>query len=141
MLDFNFTLLIQFLNVLILLFLLNIFLFKPVLKAVNKRQNTLGSLFDKVDTARKEADRLEHAYTEGSTERKKPIIEGRDSTLAEARKSSTHLIEVARTELADELSKVKAEIESESKRISDTLKGEVDKLSTGVAEEILKRSL
>ena len=114
---------------------------KPVLKAISKRENTLGSLFDKVDAARKEADKLEHAYTDGSTERKKPIIDGRESSLAEARKSSTHLIEVARTELADELSKVKAEIERESKRISDTLKGEVDKLSNGVAEKILKRSL
>jgi F-type H+-transporting ATPase subunit b len=141
MLEFNFTLLIQFLNILILLFLLNIFLFKPVLKAISKRENTLGSLFGKVDASRKEADRLEHAYTEGSTERKKPIIDGRESSLAEARKSSIHLIEVARTELADELAKGKAEIERESRRISDALKGEVNKLSTGVAEKILKRSL
>lgn len=141
MLDFNFTLLIQFLNVLILLFLLNIFLFKPVLKAISKRENTLRSLFDKVDAVKKEAIRLEQAYTEGSSERKKPVLEGKDAALAEARKSSIHLIEVARTELADELSKVKTGIDRESKRISEALKGEVDKLSTEVAQKILKRSL
>ena len=141
MIDFNYTLLIQFFNFLILLILLNILLFKPVLKAINKREGTLGTLFDKVDATKKEAIRLEQAYTEGSAERKKPVLDGKDAALAEARKSSMHLIEVARTELADELAKVKGEIDSESKRISEALKGEVDKLSTEVAQKILKRSL
>jgi F-type H+-transporting ATPase subunit b len=141
MIDFNITLLIQFLNFIVLLFLLNFLLFKPVLKAINKREGTLGSLFDKVDAVKKEAVRLEQAYAEGSMERKKPVLEGKDASLAEARKSSMHLVEKARTELADELVKVKAEIERESKSASDALRSEVEKLSVEVAEKILKRSL
>jgi len=141
MIDFNYTLLIQFFNFLVLLFLLNILLFKPVLKAINKREKTLVTLFDGVEGIKKEAVRLELAYDDGSRERKKPILEGKDSALAEAHKSSMRLVEVARAELADELVKVKNEVERESKRISDTLKGEVEKLSAEVTEKILKRSL
>jgi F-type H+-transporting ATPase subunit b len=141
MIDFNYTLLIQFLNFLVLLFLLNVLLFKPVLKAINKREKTLGSLFDNVDGIKADAVSLEQAYEEGSRERKRPVLEGKEAALMEAQKSSMHLIEVARTELADELVKVKAEIERQNKSIYDALKGEVEKLSTEVAEKILKRSL
>ena len=141
MIDFNYTLLIQFLNFLVLLFLLNVLLFKPVLKAINKREKTLGSLFDNVDGIKADAVSLEQAYEEGSRERKRPVLEGKEAALMEAQKSSMRLIEVARTELADELVKVKAEIERQNKRIYDALKGEVEKLSTEVAEKILKRSL
>ena len=141
MIDFNYTLLIQFLNFLVLLFLLNVLLFKPVLKAINKREKTLGSLFDNVDGIKADAVSLEQAYEEGSRERKRPVLEGKEAALVEAQKSSMRLIEVARTELADELVKVKAEIERQNKSIYDALKGEVEKLSTEVAEKILKRSL
>jgi F-type H+-transporting ATPase subunit b len=141
MIDFNYTLLIQFFNFLVLLFLLNILLFKPVLKAINKREKTLVTLFDGVEGIKKEAVRLELAYDEGSRERKKPVLEGKDAALMEAQKSSMRLIEKARTELAEELVKVKSKVERESKSISDALKGEVEKLSTEVVEKILKRSL
>jgi F-type H+-transporting ATPase subunit b len=141
MIDFNYTLLIQFFNFLVLLFLLNILLFKPVLKAINKREETLVTLFDGVEGIKKEAVRLELAYDEGSRERKKPVLDGKDAALMEAQKSSMRLIEKARTELAEELVKVKSKVERESKSISDALKGEVEKLSTEVVEKILKRSL
>jgi F-type H+-transporting ATPase subunit b len=141
MIDFNYTLLIQFFNFLVLLFLLNILLFKPVLKAINKREKTLVTLFDGVEGIKKEAVRLELAYDEGSRERKKPVLEGKDAALMEAQKSSMRLIEKARTELAEELVKVKSKVERESKSVSDALKGEVEKLSTEVVEKILKRSL
>ena len=141
MIDFNYTLLIQFFNFLVLLFLLNILLFKPVLKAISKRENTLVTLFDGVEGIKKEAVMLGLAYDEGSRERKKPVLEGKDAALVEAQKASMHLIEEARTELAEELVKIKSEVERESKSISDALKGEVEKLSTEVVEKILKRSL
>lgn len=141
MIDFNLTLLVQFFNILVLLLLLNLLLFKPVLKALNKREKTLGSLFDNIEGIKNETVRLEQTYTDGSLDRKKPILDGKEAALVEAHKSSMHLIEEARAELANELVKVKNEVERESKRISDALKGDVEKLSTDVVEKLLKRSL
>ncbi len=72
MIEFNITLLIQFLNLLVLLFLLNFLLFKPVLKAINKREKTLGSLSDRVEDTKQEAAKFEQEYIDGTAERKKP---------------------------------------------------------------------
>jgi F-type H+-transporting ATPase subunit b len=141
MIDFNYTLLIQFLNFLILLILLNFLLFKPVLKAINKRKNTIGSLFEKVQGIKEEADKLEKLYDEGARGKRRPILEGKDASLSDAHSTSMHIIEKARAELTEELSKVKGEVNRESRKVFDTLKMEVERLSTEVAQKILKRSL
>ncbi|MCX5818214.1 MAG: hypothetical protein NTX75_18540 [Proteobacteria bacterium] len=140
MVDFNYTILIQFANFLVLLFLLNILLFKPVLKAIGKRDVTISSLFGKSQDIREDLGNLERSYDEKIKERKRPILESKDALLNEARTNSMHIIEKTRVELSDELTRSKAEIEQESKKIYDSLNMEVERLSTEVAQKILKRS-
>lgn len=141
MLDFDYTLLIQFFNFLILLILLNVLLFKPVLRAIDKRQNTLGALLGRATGVKEDVNRLEKAYDEGSRDRRKPVLDGKESALAEAHKASIHLIEQARSKLSEELAQLKGDVERESRAITDTLRADVDRLSAEVAEKILKRSL
>lgn len=141
MLSFDYTLLIQFVNFLILLILLNVLLFKPVLKAIDKRQSALGALAGKAMDVRGDVAKLEKAYDEGAKERRKPILDGKEATLAEAHKASLRLIEQARSELSAELAKLKGDVERQSRTITETLRADVDRLSAEVAEKILKRSL
>jgi len=141
MIDFNYTILIQFANFLILLILLNSFLFKPVLKAISKRDTTISSLFGKSKDIREDLVNLERSYDEKIKERKRPILESKDALLSEAHTNSMHVIEKTRAELSDELVRSKTEIEQESKKIYASLKMEVERLSTEAAQKILKRSL
>jgi len=141
MIDFNYTLLIQFFNLLILLILLNFLLFKPVLRAIGKREGTINSLADRIQKAKEEMNKFEKEYEEKAREQKKPVIADRDSTIAEAHTVSMHIIEKARAELSSELERVKNEIESESKTVFDSLKTDVERLSKEVAQKILQRSL
>jgi len=141
MIDFNYTLLIQFFNFIVLLIILNFLLFKPVLKAMNKREGTINSLDDRISKAKEEMGVFEKEYEEQMREQKKPLIAGRESTLTEAHTESMHIVEKARAELSGELERVKSEIESESKKVFDSLKTDVDRLSTEVAQKILQRSL
>ncbi|MDD5008454.1 MAG: ATP synthase F0 subunit B [Syntrophorhabdaceae bacterium] len=141
MIDFNYTLLIQFVNFLILLILLNFLLFKPVLRAMSKREGTINSLADRIQKAKEEMNVFEKEYEEKVREQKKPIIADKDSTIAEAHTVSMHIIEKARAELSGELERVKSEIEGESKKVFDSLKTDVKRLSTEVAQKILQRSL
>jgi len=141
LIDFNYTILIQFANILILLILLNVFLFKPVLKAISKRDTTISSLSDKSQNIKEDLGNLERSYDEQIKERKRPILESKDALLSDAHTNSMHIIEKTRAELADELARSKAEIEQDSKKVYDSLKMEVEKLSTDVAQKILKRSL
>ncbi len=141
MIDFNYTLLIQFFNLLILLIILNFLLFRPVLRAMGKREGTINSLTDRIQKAKEGTGTIEKEYEEKSREKKRPIMANRESTLAEAHTASMHIIEKARAELSGELERVKSEIEGESKKVFDSLKTDVERLSKEVAQKILQRSL
>ena len=135
------TIFIQFANFLIVLILLNFLLFKPVIGALKKREGAIQSLAERVEKAKQDAKDFERQYDEVTQEKKKPILESKDAALSEANTGATKIIEKARQELTEELSKIKGEIEIEGKRVYDTLRADVDKLSGDVAEKILKRSL
>jgi F-type H+-transporting ATPase subunit b len=135
------TIFYQFANFLIILILLNFFLFKPVVGALKKREGAIKSLAERVEKAKQDAKDFERQYDEVTQEKKRPILESKDAALSEANTGATKIIEKARHELTEELSKIKVEIETEGKRVYETLRADVDRLSGDVAEKILKRSL
>ena len=141
MITFDYTLLIQFANILILLVIFKFFLFKPVLHALDKREKTITTLFENVQGVKTETAQLEKSYEERTKERKKPILESRDSSMAEAHRVSTGIIEKARKDLSEELARLKAEIETESAKVRTALIADVERLSAEAAEKILRRSL
>jgi len=141
MINFDVTILYQFIHFLILLFILNFLLFKPVLKALDKRQSAIKSLTDGVERAKQDTIDLEKNYESTFVEKRKPIIGSRDAVLSDANKEAVHVIEKARSELAEELAKIKSEIELEGKKVYDALRGDVSKLSAEAAQKILQRSI
>jgi F-type H+-transporting ATPase subunit b len=141
MIDFNYTLLIQFVNIVVLLVLLNFFLFKPVLRAIHKRESTLNALAEKVNSSDEEAKNAAKMYDDGTKDKRRPILEAKGGILSEAHAASTRIVEKARNELTEELVVVRSRIEADSRKAFDTLKMEVDRLSSEAAEKILKRSL
>ena len=140
MLDFNYTILIQFLNFIILLILLNQFLFKPVLKALARRRAFMQALSDKVQEEEKQATDLTRTYDDATKERRRPILEQRDTTVKEAQTASMKVIEDARQELTVELGKMKERVKTESGGALQRLSGEADRLSREVVQKVLGRN-
>ena len=61
--------------------------------------------------------------------------------MAKAHTVSTGIIEKARKDLSEELTRVKGEIEQESRKVRDALMADVEKLGIEAAQKILKRSV
>ncbi len=141
MIDFDKTIIYQFVNFIILLILLNIFLFKPVLKALSKREETLKSLGEGSDEAKGAAKDFEKRFDDVTREKKKPILESRDTTITETHNNAMKVIEKARSELSIDLERIKSEIKVEGEKVYASLKTDVDRLSAEVVQKILKRSL
>lgn len=141
MIEFNITIVYQFINIIVLLILLNFLLFKPVLKALSKREQVVSSLTEGAEGAKEDIKDAGKKYEEVVKEKKKPILDNRDSVISDARAAATKTIEKARSELTDELTRVKSEIDAEGVKAYDSLKTDAEKLSREVAEKVLKRSL
>ena len=139
MIEFNYTLFIQFFQLLIVLILLNVFLFKPILCSLKKRRAAVESLVGKAEDNRQEAEVLTKTYEEKLKEKKLPIMDQRESALKEAHAASMKVIEEARRELAVELAKVKETVRSEAGKTLDALLGESDRLAAEISQKIMER--
>jgi F-type H+-transporting ATPase subunit b len=141
MIDFNYTLFIQFINFIIVLILLNMFLFRPVLKALDRRHEAMEAGSEKAKEVGDVTKQLESAYEESLREKRRPITEARDAILSDAHGSSMKTIEEARNELAGELVRIRGEIARDSQKAFQDLRKDVDRLSVEAAEKIVGRSL
>ena len=100
----------------------------------------MQALADKVQAEEKQATELTKSYEDESKERRRPILEQRDTTVKEAQTASTKVIEEARQELTIDLEKMKERVRTESSAALQRLSGEADRLSQEVVQKVLKRN-
>jgi F-type H+-transporting ATPase subunit b len=136
----DFSIIYQFCQLLVLLIVLHFLVFKPVLKAFAKRNQTMQSLTEKADDSRHTMEGLGKAYEDTLRDKKAPILEEKDHILKTAHGSSIGLIEEARRDLAVELAKVKDSVKAEADKAFEVLSGRSDALAGEIVNKIVKRS-
>jgi F-type H+-transporting ATPase subunit b len=134
------SLIIQFLNFIILLLILQRLLYKPFLAKMAERTQAIQKSLDEAQAARAEAarqqeeneSRLRAAHAEAAAIRAQALKDAADeqTRLVDARTESQRLVETA-----------KAQMDADVRRARDELRREVADLATAVAEKLVRRSL
>lgn len=131
----------QTLLFLILLFLLKKFAWKPILEAVNDREDKIKSA---LDSAKEAEERMAALTSQNESLLKEARIE-RDGILKEAKEAKNAIVaeaKTAATEVAEKVMKdAKSQIEMEKGKAVAELKTQVATLSIEIAEKILKGEL
>jgi F-type H+-transporting ATPase subunit b len=140
--DFSFGLFFwQILILVLLVWLLNKFAWKPILNAVNEREEGIKKALEEADKARQEMAELnasnEKILKEARAEREK--------MLKDAREIKESLISEAKDEAKMQADKIitqaKTTIENEKQAAIVELKKQVAELSVGIAEKVIKEEL
>ena len=129
------------LSFLILLFLLRKFAWKPILTAVNDREQSIEEALTEAQKAREEMANLkadnERILKEARAER--------DQMLKEARESRDNMVEESKQKAKDEAEKILVQaretIENEKKAALHDLRNTVGTLAIEVAEKVLRSEL
>ncbi|NQX86898.1 MAG: F0F1 ATP synthase subunit B [Flavobacteriaceae bacterium] len=131
----------QMLILLILLFLLAKFAWKPIIAALNDREEGIQNALDAAEDAKKEMENLQ-------ADNQKLLKEARaerETMLKEARDIKNKMIEDAKDEAKAESSKLvaaaQASIEAEKKAAIADLKSQVANLSIAIAEKVVREEL
>ncbi|WP_448207451.1 F0F1 ATP synthase subunit B family protein [Azospirillum sp. sgz302134] len=131
------TLLLQAINFLVLMWLLRHFLYRPVLAVIAERQAATERVRAEAEAARGDADRLRH----GLESDRAGLAAERDRLLADARAQAeaerAALIETARTEVDRLLADGRATLEEERRQALAGLRGHTAALGTAVAQRLL----
>lgn len=124
-----------------LLYILKKFAWKPILKALKERENTIDTALKSADKAREKMEQLK-ADNEKTIKEAKNI---RDSLLKEARQVKDKIIVEAKQKANSEATKIiadaKRKIENEKEAALDEIKNQVAGFSVEIAEKILKKKL
>ena len=135
------SLIIQAVNFVILLFILQRLLYKPLVAKMQERTAAIQKSLEEAQAARAEAQkqreenegRLRQAYAEAQSIR--------DAALKEAGEEQRRLVDAARREAQQLVDTARAQTETDIRRARDELRREVSELATAVAEKLVRKSL
>lgn len=141
MLKLNWTLIVQIINFLLLVFILAKFAYRPLMKMMEDRQQKIADNIDSAERIRREAEELRLGYQEqlGQARAQAQAIVEKAEKLAEENKEE--IIKAARAESARILQNVQAEVARERALALAQLKGEVVALSMAAAAKIIEKNI
>lgn len=139
--NLNITLLVQMVNFLILIVLLQRFLYKPLTQFLATRADGIKRSLEEAKAAREAAAKAQQEYEARIAATRREAAALRESAVREVEEERQRLLKMSRDEAARLLTEAKAQIEQEVKRAKAELRAEVVGLSLGVAERLIGRSL
>lgn len=136
MIELNWTILVQMINFLVLMFVLNKILYKPILKIIAERDKQVSEGKQQVkELAEKGAgmvalynDKLQTARVEAMTAKaaaRKQSVEQVNAIIEEARKNAEQAILQVRQQVGEEIAAAKRELEPELASMANTIAEQV----------------
>ncbi|MBP2627186.1 MAG: synthase subunit b [Firmicutes bacterium] len=141
MVELNGTLIAQIVNFLILVGILTKFAYKPLMQALEDRQNKIAANIDSAEQARQEAEELKIGYQQQLAEARataQAIVEKAEKLAEESKEA---ILQEARLESARILKTVQEEVARERALALAQLKGEVVVLSMAAAAKIIEKNI
>jgi len=135
------SLIIQGINFVILLFLLQKVLYKPLLTKMSERTDAIRKSLEEAQNARAEAAKQQQENAERLRAAHAEAAAIRAAALKEAAEEQRKLVEAARAEAARLVESARAQMETDIRRAREELRREVSDLAIGVAEKLIRKSL
>jgi F-type H+-transporting ATPase subunit b len=137
----NWTLGLQIFNFLLLLFILNTVLYRPLRAVLAKRKETIEGDHGQARALQQQIDEKMASYQERLQAARVKGNEERAILRAAASKEEAEILGAARLVATEKLQQLKARVATEADSARTALRSDVDALATQVASRILGRAL
>jgi F-type H+-transporting ATPase subunit b len=137
----DWTLGLQFVNFIILLIILNKFLYRPLQKIFAERRQTIDGSHQRAKSLDAEVEVKMQHYLQQLSDAKLVANEARGRLKKAAAEEEAVLLSAAHSKAAARLQVIKAQVAAESTEAGKTLRGEAETLAGQIATKILGRQL
>jgi len=137
----NWTTIIQAANFLILIFILNIVLYRPIRNILIQRKEKIEGLEQNVDNATSDLAEKEATYASGIREARKKGLKEKDALVNAAADEEKAIIDKINAEALAELNAVKEKVAKEVDQARDALLKEVGSFANEIGAKILGRAV
>jgi F-type H+-transporting ATPase subunit b len=141
MISINVTFFIQMANVLILVFLMNLFLYRPIRRIVAQRNQFVAEQQQGIDLAEAEVTAAIERFDTSIAEARKKGREQIQGIKASAYEQEKVMMQSAADKAAKQVQVTRMEIQSDIRKARKQLKGQVKTLSVELAQKILGRNI
>ena len=141
MINLDIAFVFQMVNFLVLMVLLNVFLYKPIRKHLADRNaQILGAKQKSAEVDREVQEKLA-SYEARMREIRSSAADERGALKKEAQQQEAAILDKARAEASDALASIKAKVAKEAEEARALLRQSAEALSADICEKVLGRSL
>jgi F-type H+-transporting ATPase subunit b len=141
MIDIDWTLFMQIANFLILVFLLNMVLFRPIRGILKERQNLLSGLQSDISSLNETEQGVRQDIQGELLSARKSGINKRDMIKQEGSAVEAGMMEKAKAEVDDEMGRMAAKVKADVAAARDALKPQAESFALDLATKILGREV
>jgi F-type H+-transporting ATPase subunit b len=141
MISVDWSVLIQIVNFLFLIWILNLILFKPIRNIIIQRKEKFSGLEADIETAQTTAEAQDQAFATGIKEARAEGLKQKEVLMQAAAEEEKELIGKINQKAQAELTKVREQIVREADDAREMLMKEVDSFAGTISEKILGRTV
>lgn len=141
MINIDGSLFIQIANFLVLIWILNIVVYRPIRKILIERNERIGGLEKGIETRLKDAQEKDEEFSRGIREARAQGVKEKDALLDEAAEEEKQIIAKINEKAQAELAAVRAQIEKDIDEVRSALQSQVDDFARAIGQKILGRTV
>lgn len=141
MLKIDYSLFVQIANFLFLLFILNIILYRPIRRILNRRREEMDTAVDRIGDFLNRSERYESEFEENVVDARREGHRAKEDIRADGLNEEKTMIQDAASQAGEKIAEAKREIDLKVADVRQSLQNEVAQFSRELAEKMLGRSL
>lgn len=135
------SLFIQIINFLVLIWVLNMVLYRPIRNMLQQRKNKVSGLEGDIDSFSRTAKEKDEAYYSGIKAARAKGLKEKGKLIQAAEEEEREIVSRINEKARVELEKVRQRIQTEAEEVKGTLLQEVDRFANDIGEKILGRAV
>jgi F-type H+-transporting ATPase subunit b len=140
MVDINWTVSIQIINFIVLIFALNIVLYKPIRKILKERKAKVEGLSQGIETANRQAEEKDQAFSQGIRDARTQGQKEKEAMIQEAGREEKEIVGKIVDQAREDLVAVKSKITKDVEAVKAALERDVDAFADAITQKILGRT-
>ena len=141
MLEINATLFLQIITFLLLVFLLNITIYRPIRRVLAQREEETGSLQEMIDEFQHRSEENEKGIEEGLVQARKEGYAEKENSKGQGLEEEKGILQEANSRVEEKIGNARKEMDTKMADVRKALEGELVVFSNELAQKILGRSI
>ena len=141
MVEVNFSIVYQIINFLILIWILNVILYKPIQKILNQRKEKVSGLEQNIAALGQEATQQDNAYDEGMRAARSKAKKEKEAMMEAASTEEKAILAKINAKAQADMAEVKNKIAKDVEQVGSALQNQVNDFAADITQKILGRAV